>query len=104
MEPPYYPAMSTTKTLLIAFVVITGAAWAWDTLGPEPDQPISAPICTDLEAGRTVMQAASGRGDRTPAETADWLYGHVLAGCPDQLDTNDHLRDYLTGWGINPDQ
>ena len=30
-------------------------------------------------------------------------YGWAAISCPDQLQSNNGLREYLESWGINPD-
>ncbi|MBP7631702.1 MAG: hypothetical protein KA758_14705 [Acidimicrobiales bacterium] len=89
----------------LAFVAFLGW-YAWAMFIADPPTPISDAICTDLENGLTPFQIGMPgirNGDRTPAETADWLYGHVAIGCEAQLTTNVELRLYLQDWGINPD-
>lgn len=68
------------------------------------DKPSTA-FCADLKSGLTVFQIYQGVKTKypDPAEYADLAYGFAAISCPEQLTTNEDLRNYLDGWGINPD-
>jgi len=65
---------------------------------------LSEAFCNDLESGATPFQIWRGvKNDYEPAKFADLAYGFAAISCPEQLRSNDGLRGYLEGWGINPD-
>lgn len=101
------PAMVENLKGLAAIAFLAFVAWfTWNLFFTDPPRPISDAICTDLRNGLTPFQIGMPgirSGERTPRETVDWMHGHVLVGCPDQLDTNEELRSYLEAWEIDPD-
>lgn len=65
---------------------------------------LSEAFCNDLEAGYTPMQIYGGVKDKyTPKEFADLAFGMAAISCPDQLASNDPLRQFLINWNIDPD-
>ena len=67
---------------------------------------LSEAFCNDLRAGASPFQILSPKvkdGTYTPQEAADRAYGMAPIGCPEQLTSNEALRGYLEGFGINPD-
>ena len=59
-------------------------------VGCGPGKPTrSEAFCNDLESGYSVFQI---------------LNASVKDGTSTPLDTNQNLRGYLEGWGIDPDQ
>lgn len=63
-------------------------------------------FCNDLRAGASPFQILSPKvrdGTYTAQKAADLAYGWAANDCPDQLATNEALRGYLDGMGINPD-
>jgi hypothetical protein len=66
----------------------------------------SEAYCNDLRAGYSPFQILMPKvrdGTYTPATAADRAYGFASISCPEQLRTNQVLREYLEGWDINPD-
>lgn len=72
-----------------------------DTVG------LSEAFCNDLSEGLSLFQlyegGLEGGSYDTPEEFADLAYGFAWMSCPDQLEENEGLRDYLQAWGIDPD-
>lgn len=66
---------------------------------------LSEAFCADLEAGLTPMQIYRGVSEQyIPKKFADLAFGFAAISCPEQLDTNDPLRQFLMNWDIDPDQ
>lgn len=61
---------------------------------------LSEAFCNDLRNG---ANAAFIIRDGEPSERADLAFGFAAISCPEQLRTNEGLRNYLEAWNINPD-
>lgn len=89
-----------------------GGGWLAETEGRPAAEPAgemskARAFCNDLEAGYTTFQILRDYvkdGTYTPEGAAEAASAMVREECPEQLDTNAELRDYLQGWGIDPDQ
>lgn len=89
------------RTLAVVLVAATLAGCG----GGQPK--LSEQFCEEVEKGTATAflmpRIKSGYYD-SPREAVDHAHGMVLLSCPELLTTNAWLRDYLEGWGIDPDQ
>ena len=93
--------MKRTIAGVALVLALAGCASAGGDLAPK-----ASAFCSDLESGSTPLQLLSGQisaGEYTPREAADAAYVFAAKGCPEQLTSNAALREYLQGWGIDPD-
>ena len=83
-----------------------GVAFTLAACGPGKPT-LSERFCQEVEQGTAsgvlMARIKSGYYD-SPRDAVDRAHGMVLLSCPELLDTNAWLRDYLQGWGIEPDQ
>ena len=81
--------------------------WLTETSEPAAGEMSKArAFCNDLEAGYTTFQILREfvkDGTYTPEGAAEATDAMVREECPEQLTTNEDLRGYLEGWGIDPD-
>jgi hypothetical protein len=74
--------------------------------GSSGNMSLSEAFCSDLRKGLTPVQIlgpAVRNGTYDARTAADRAYGFAANECPEQLQTNEGLRGYLEGMGINPD-
>lgn len=73
-------------------------------LGRGEDRPtLSEAFCADLEAGVSARALVVQQDLYDRDEFPDQAYGMAALSCPEQLVSNEKLRDYLQDNGINPD-
>lgn len=86
--------------------MVAGAALMLAACGPGKPT-LSEQFCQEVKQGTAmaylIPRVKSGEYGSW-AEAADSAHGMVLLSCPELLDTNVWLRDYLEGWNIDPDQ
>jgi len=92
------PDMRHTTAVLVMAVAVLAAACSGGSSTPK----LSEAYCSDLQNGANPVFLLARQYDK-PAKAADMSYGFAKSSCPDQLKSNAVLRDYLQGWGINPD-
>lgn len=87
----------------MAVVVAVLALGGWWWYSRTPDKPtLSESFCSDLEAGYSPFSILSGTYD-DGQQAADRAYGMAAVSCPEQLQTNEMLRQFLENWNIDPD-
>lgn len=87
-------------------VVVAASLTACGGTGTSGTGEVGEAFCSDLRAGMTPAQILGAKvksGEYTPRKAADRAYAWAATECPEQLKSNETLRGYLDGFGIDPD-
>lgn len=97
------------RRTLAVVVLAVGLVSCGGSGGSDADDPLPLGVafCNDLKSGYTpfqILNAYVKDGTYTAQSAAENAAQWARDECPEQLESNAQLRDYLEGWDIDPDQ